>query len=483
MKPRLDLRLSQKLIMTPQLQQAIKLLQLSRLELSQTISQEIMENPLLEESLEEESAQQEEGIKEDPLRDSLEKTEPDQDSREEASDFDLKWEDYIDEYDDRRDVEYGSVAPDDSASFDQVLAKSTSLVDHLLWQLGLMSLTPAEKGIGEAIIGNLDENGYLSGSLDEIAAATGAEPGLAEKVLRVVQGFDPPGVAARNLKECLLIQAGQLDLRNSIVEGMINHHLEDLERKRYAVIAKALNVPLEEVLHGARIIEGLEPKPGRPFSTAVNQNVIPDVLVVKNTKDFTVILNDDSFPKLRISSYYKKLLREKGKDHEATKTYLDEKLRSALWLVRSIEQRNRTILRVAESIVKFQKEFFDKGVAFLKPLVLRQVAEDISMHESTISRVTTNKYMYSPQGIFEFKYFFNSSIQRTDGEGESLSSVTVKDMIRKLVMEEDAKNPLKDQDIVNILKKRQIEVARRTVAKYRTILNIPPATRRKNLFS
>ncbi|MFI5305062.1 MAG: RNA polymerase factor sigma-54 [Nitrospiria bacterium] len=483
MKPRLDLRLSQKLIMTPQLQQAIKLLQLSRLELSQTISQEIMENPLLEESLEDEPLQQEETAKEDLIRESLEKGETENEQSGEISEFDLKWEDYIDDYDDRRDMEYGNMSQDESSSFDQVLAKTTSLVDHLLWQLGLMPLSPAEKIIGESIIGNVDENGYLSGSLEEIAVSTAANISNVEKVLKAVQGFDPPGVAARNLKECLLIQVEQLDLKNSVVENMINQHMEDLERKRYAVIAKNLNVSLEEVLHCAKIIECLEPKPGRPFSMNVNQNVIPDVLVVKNNKEYSVILSDDGFPKLRISSYYKKLLREKGKDHEATKTYLDEKLRSALWLVRSIEQRNRTILRVAESIVKFQKEFFDKGVAYLKPLVLRQVAEDISMHESTISRVTTSKYMFSPQGIFEFKYFFNSSIQRTNGESESLSSVTVKDMIKKLVMEEDSRNPLKDQDIVNLLKKNQIEVARRTVAKYRTILNIPPATRRKNLYS
>jgi RNA polymerase sigma-54 factor len=483
MKPRLDLRLSQKLIMTPQLQQAIKLLQLSRLELSQTITQEIMENPLLEESLEDEPAQQEEMAKEDLVRESLEKGESESDQKEEISEFDLKWEDYIDEYDDRRDMEYGNLSQDDNTSFDQVLAKTTSLVDHLLWQLGLMALSPEEKIIGESIIGNIDENGYLSGSLEEIALAVKTDIPTIEKVLKVVQSFDPPGVGARDLKECLLIQVAQLDLKNSVVEGMINHHMEDLERKRYAVIAKTLGVSMEETLHCAKIIEGLEPKPGRPFSTSLNQNVIPDVLVVKNNKDYSVFLNDDGFPKLRISSYYKKLLRDKGKDHEVTKTYLDEKLRSALWLVRSIEQRNRTILRVAESIVKFQKEFFDKGVACLRPLVLRQVAEDISMHESTISRVTTNKYMYSPQGLFEFKYFFNSSIQRTDGEGESLSSESVKEMIKKLVMDEDSKKPLKDQDIVNILKKNQIEVARRTVAKYRTILNIPPATRRKNLYT
>ncbi|MHB8484030.1 MAG: RNA polymerase factor sigma-54, partial [Nitrospiria bacterium] len=330
---------------------------------------------------------------------------------------------------------------------------------------------------------NIDENGYLCSSVEEIAesAKVGAEK--VEKVLKVIQSLDPSGVGARDLKECLLIQVDQLNLKKSVVEGMINWHLEDLEKKRYSAIARNLGISLEEVIHCAKIIEHLEPKPGRPFSFNDNQHVMPDVLVVKSNHDYLVFLNDDGFPKLKISSYYKKVLRDKGKEHEDTKTYLDDKLRSALWLIRSIEQRNRTILKVAESIVKFQKEFFDKGITYLKPLVLRQIAEDISMHESTISRVTTNKYMYSPQGIFEFKYFFNSSIQRTNGEGDNLSSVSVKEMIKNLILEEEPRKPLKDQDIVNFLKSKQIEVARRTVAKYRTILNIPPATRRKKHFS
>ncbi|MBI3353223.1 MAG: RNA polymerase factor sigma-54, partial [Nitrospirae bacterium] len=396
---------------------------------------------------------------------------------------DLKWEDYIDEYDDRRDMEFGSPSPDENASFDQVLAKTTSLVDHLLWQLGLMSLSQEEKEIGGMIIGNFDENGYLRATLEEIAGASKSAVEKVEKVLKLIQSLDPSGVGARDLKECLLIQVAQLNLKNSVVEGIINFHLEDLEKKRYPAIARNLGISLEEVIHCAKIIEHLEPKPGRPYTFSDNQHVIPDVLVIKSNNDYLVFLNDDGFPKLKISSYYKKVLREKGKDNEDTKTYLDDKLRSALWLIRSIEQRNRTILKVAESIVKFQKEFFDKGIAYLKPLVLRQVAEDISMHESTISRVTTNKYMYSPQGIFEFKYFFNSSIQRTNGEGDNLSSISVKEIIKNLVSEEDPRKPLKDQDIVNILKNKQIEVARRTVAKYRTILHIPSATRRKRPFS
>src|ERR1700693_4824718 len=480
MKARLDLRLTQKLIMTPQLQQAIKLLQLSRMELSQTISQEMLDNPLLEDVLGEETTPPEEAAKEE-LKEIPESGSSDEEAAAPEGaekDFDLKWDDYFDDYDDSRNHEYENAQEKETTSFEQLVAKATSLEDHLLWQLGVASLGSKEKEIGQIIIGNIDENGYLGSSAEDIARTAESDVLSVEKVLSVIQSMDPPGVAARDLKECLLIQISQLDLKNSVVEKIISYHLEDMEKKRYSAISKSIGISLEEKLYSVKIIERLEPKPGRPFSTSENQVVVPDVLVVKSGKDYTVVLSDEGLPKLRVSSYYRKLLREKGKDQEATRSYLDDKLRSALWLIRSIEQRNRTIQRVAESIVKFQKDFFDKGMSCLKPLILKQVAEDIQMHESTISRVTTNKYMYTPQGLFEFKYFFNSSIQRTHGDGDSLSSLTVKDMIKKLVLAEDCRKPLKDQDIVNVLKTNQIDVARRTVAKYRTLLNIPPATLR-----
>ncbi|MDC4223365.1 MAG: RNA polymerase factor sigma-54 [Candidatus Manganitrophus sp.] len=303
-----------------------------------------------------------------------------------------------------------------------------------------------------------------------------------EKVLKVIQGFDPTGVGARDLKECLLIQTAQLGLSGSLVDAVIKDHLEDLEKKRYQNIAKCCNVTLQEVLHASKVIEHLEPKPGRPFTSSENLHIIPDVFVVKSEGKYVVLLNDDGLPKLKISPFYRSLLRSKETVAETTKTYLEEKFRSALWLVRSIEQRNRTIQLVAESIVNFQYEFMEKGISCLKPLILKQVADDISMHESTVSRVTTNKYMFTPQGIFELKFFFNSSLPRVGNGAENLSSIAVREMIRKMVLEEDPVHPLKDQEIVERLKQNDVDIARRTVTKYRAWLKIPPASRRKRPF-
>lgn len=472
MKARLDLKLTQKLIMTPQLQQAIKLLQLSRLELNQVVNQEMLENPLLEdvasEATEEEAAAGIDGEGEKKEEETPEKTD----------DLELKWEDYYTD-EDRDEGGYAAASSEERPSYDQTLARAVSLVDHLLWQLGLSAGSEKDKEIGAAIIGNIDENGYLSASLDEVAASVGVSIESVEKVLKIVQGFDPTGVAARDLKECLLIQTAQLGLSGSLVEAIVKDYLEDLEKKRYQNIAKNCQVSIQEVSQAAKVIESLEPKPGRPFSSAENLYIIPDVFVVKSEEGYVVLLNDDGLPKLKISPFYRSLLRSKESVAEGTKTYLEEKFRSALWLVRSIEQRNRTIQLVAESIVKFQFEFMEKGISQLKPLILKQVADDISMHESTVSRVTTNKYMYTPQGIYELKFFFNSSLPRVGNGAENLSSIAVREMIRKMVAEEDPDRPLKDQEIVERLKEGDVEIARRTVTKYRAWLNIPPANRRK----
>jgi RNA polymerase sigma-54 factor len=298
----------------------------------------------------------------------------------------------------------------------------------------------------------------------------------------LVQGFDPVGVAARDLRECLLIQTRQLGLQGSLVESIITQHLPDLEKKRFPAIAKVLGVSAEEVFQAAKVIEHLEPKPGRPFGSSDNVYITPDVFVVKIEGKYAVLLNDDGLPRLRINQYYRRLLKTKSQGVDPTKTYLEDKLRSALWLIRSIEQRNRTIVRVADSIVKFQYDFMEKGINYLKPLILKQVAEDIGMHESTISRVTTNKYMYTPQGIYELKFFFNSGIGRVDGVGEDLSSVTVRERIRQLVANEDPRRPLTDHELVERLCAERIAIARRTVAKYRGWLRIPPANQRKRVF-
>ncbi len=503
MKLRLDLRLSQKLIMTPQLQQAIKLLQLSRLELQQSLAQHLMENPLLEEVASDGDEAEASGEEVSPGESPSSST-----SQEEAGEGNAaegsespeelsaaSWEDYFDGERRAGDTEYPSSNQDELPSYEQTVAKSNSLEDHLLWQLSLSPLSEREKAIGRLILGNLDDDGYLRISLEELVAQTDFTIEEAESVLKDIQTFDPTGVGARNLSECLLLQIGYLGrspmgslgarpcaLRGSVIEGIIVHHLKDLEKKQYGRIAKALNATLDEVFQATKIIVGLEPKPGRPFSNSQNYVIVPDVFVVKNEGEWVVLLNDDGLPRMRISPYYKQMLASRTSPSAETKAYLDEKLRAAQWVIRSIEQRNKTIVKVVSSIVKFQQQFFEQGVRYLKPLVLKQVAEDIGMHESTISRVTANKYMYCPQGMLELKYFFNAGLQRVDQPSDMLSSVTVREMIRKMVAEEDASSPLKDEEIAARLRNQQVMIARRTVAKYRAEESIPSASQRRRFF-
>ncbi|MDK2744906.1 MAG: RNA polymerase factor sigma-54 [Nitrospira sp.] len=501
MKLRLDLKLSQKLIMTPQLQQAIKLLQLSRLELQQSLTQHLMENPLLDEV----QADVEEGdqlVNEEKAEETSTSTGQEQSAAAETpeergspEEFSASgWEEYFGR--DRRngESEYSS-AQDDFPSYEQTVAKATSLEEHLLWQLSLSTLPERDKELGRLIIGNLDDDGYLRISLAEVIVGTSFTEAEAESVLKDIQTFDPTGVAARDLPECLLLQLGHLGrnpfgslgsppgaLKGSIIESIVLHHLKDLEKKQYAKIAKALNVTVEEVFQATKIIGELEPKPGRPFTNTQNYVIVPDVFVVKNEGEWVVLLNDDGLPRMRISPYYKQLISSGQGGTPETKAYMDEKLRAAQWVIRSIEQRNRTIVKVVSSIVKFQEQFFDHGVQYLKPLVLKQVAEDIGMHESTISRVTANKYMYCPQGMLELKFFFNAGLQRADEPSGMHSSVSVRDMIKTMVAEEDAKRPLKDEEIAARLRHLGVLIARRTVAKYRAELNIPSASQRKRFF-
>lgn len=505
MKLRVDLRMSQKLIMTPQLQQAIKLLQLSRLELQQSLSQHLMENPLLDElpaeSEEGETASADERAEEaaaSATTDSAE-AEPQESTVEERDTADevsaAGWEEYFGT--DRRagGSEYQSPSQDEFPSYEQTVAKATSLEDHLLWQLSLSGLSDRNKEIGRLIIGNLDDDGYLRMPLTELVSGTNFTEAEAESVLRDIHTFDPTGVGARDLSECLLLQIGHLGrspigslgsrpgaLKGSIVEAMVQHHLKDLEKKQYARIAKALDVTVEEVFQATKIIEVLEPKPGRPYTSTQNYVIVPDVFVVKSEGEWVVLLNDDGLPRMRISPYYKQMLGAGESGSAETKAYLDEKLRAAQWVIRSIEQRNKTIVKVVSSIVKFQEQFFEQGVQYLRPLVLKQVAEDIGMHESTISRVTANKYMYCPQGMLELKFFFNAGLQRTDQTTDMMSSVSVREMIRKMVEGEDPLRPLKDEEIAAQLRTQQVLIARRTVAKYRAEENIPSATQRKRFF-
>lgn len=505
---KLDLRLSQKLVMTPQLQQAIKLLQLSRLELQQVLSQHILENPLLEEL----SAEADEGDAPTPEEVVAGGTEEvsgsaatvDRDTGGEIESGDVHefseplspggWEDYFESDWRPRSGESGTFQEGDFPSYDQTLTKPATLEDHLLWQLRLSSEDEEEKAIGHMLIGNLDEDGYLRTSIEEVAEEARVSVARVDSVLSLIQTFDPLGVAARDLQECLLIQLRHLHnpigngyvhggtRQASLLELIIKDHLHDLQKKRYPSVAKAVGRSVEEIVEAVHIIEGLEPKPGRPYGSDNNQVIVPDVFVFKDEDEWRVILNDDGMPRVRLSPYYTEMLGTNRGSGDTTKAYLEEKLRGAQWIIRSLEQRNKTILKVVDSLIKFQEAFLEKGLQHLKPLVLKQVAEDVGMHESTISRVTTNKYMYCPQGMLELKFFFNAGIQRAEPGAEDLSSITVRELIREMVGQENPGKPLKDQEIVSRLRARGIVIARRTVAKYRAELNIAPASQRKRMY-
>jgi RNA polymerase sigma-54 factor len=477
-----NLKLSQQLIMTPQLQQAIKLLQLSRIELVDAIQQEIEENPLLEEMTQEiERDEQLASEAPDPGMDDVKapvRTEEVTGEGDGKEEFD--WDGYLEDYGPVGVTYYHEDL--EGPTWENVLTKGASLTDHLEWQLKLSRFTEPEIRIAEQIIGNLDGNGYLLSTVEEIASLENVPPEEVTKVLKRVQEFDPPGIAARDLQECLLIQSRFLVESSPLLERIIREHLRDLETKNYNLIAKKLKVSLQGVLAAVHIISNMDPKPGRIYSDEKDQYIVPDVFVIKVGDEYKIIINEDGLPKLRISNFYKEILGgvarpEKG---ENCKDYIKERLQSATWLIKSIQQRQKTIYKVTESIVKFQREFFDKGIHHLKPMILRDVADDVQMHESTISRVTTNKYMHSPRGIFELKYFFNSSISMTSGD--AIASKSVQEEIKKIVSSENKQKPLSDNEIVEILESSGITIARRTVAKYRDILGILPSSKRKKYF-
>jgi RNA polymerase sigma-54 factor len=478
---RQHLRLTQQLVMTPQLQQAIKLLQLSRLELLDVINEEMVENPLLEETPEEqikEKTPDETGKEPDSASQQGEPEELKPVTVEERAREDIDWTNYLDEYNAAGPVYY-EPEERETPEYENFLARKRSLVDHLMWQLLLAHPDKSEQRIGTAIIGNLNRDGYLQATIGEIAALTGAGTSDVELVLEKMQTFDPIGVCARDLKECLLIQAGYLGLEDSLVVHIIENHFKHLENKNYKAISQALGVSFDEVLGAVEIITGMEPKPGREYSDEDPFYISPDIFVYKMDDEFVIVLNEDGMPKLRVSAFYKEALSKGEAVPSHTRDYIQNKLRSAVWLIRSIHQRQRTIYRVVESIVRHQGDFLEKGIGLLKPMVLRDVAEDIGMHESTVSRVTTNKYVHTPQGTFELKFFFNSSINRLDGE--AIASASVKDKILQIVQSEDPAKPYSDRKMVEILRKSNINVARRTVAKYREMLRVLPSNKRKRI--
>ena len=388
---------------------------------------------------------------------------------------DMDWEAYLSEY--NTGWAESPYEAKDLPTFENIRSNKTSLYSHLMWQLNMSHYNEVQKQIGIHIIGNVDEDGYLKTSIEEISRLTGYTQKDVEETLHLIQAFDPVGVAARDTRECLLIQARFQNLSGTIVEKIILDHMDKLEHKKYDKIAKILSVHIEEVLSAVSIITDLEPKPGRRYNDEETIYISPDVYVFKVGDDYEIVLNEDGMPKLRINNYYRELLTSKKSLADGTREYLQEKLKSAAWLIKSIHQRQRTIYRATESIVKFQRNFFEKGIAYLKPLVLRDVAEDIQMHESTISRVTTSKYVHTPQGVFELKYFFNSAINGMDGE--SVASESVKQQLKNIIKSENKTKPYNDQEVTDILKKFNINIARRTVAKYRETLGILPSRKRR----
>jgi len=506
LEQKLRLKLAQRLVMTPSLQQAIKLLQLSRLELEETLAEEILENPMLEV---EESQDDATDSGDEPTEDG-EQSNPDETSAagetsepvetesedplpsEEESYGDIDLEAFFSDYlGDGRNEGPSMSAPslENDNRMENIVAGGAGLYDHLLWQLHMLDCTPEVFEVCDFIVGNLDEDGFLRATREEIRDGTGCSDEVVTTALGVVRSLDPPGIATTTLQECLAVQVEHL-LREGLENGdvsllnqvhqVITEHWDDFLHQRWEVLSKALGcTELVEIKPILDVIQGLEPKPGRMYRQSDNQYIEPDVYVRKIDEEYVITLNDDGLPRLRINTRYQSMLRARNLDPQANE-YLRDKMRSALWLMKSIDQRQRTIYEVARSIVSFQDEFLDHGIEHLRPMVLRQVAEDIGMHESTISRVVSNKYMYTPRGLFPMKYFFHSGVD--SARGENVSSMVVKERIRKVVEAEDPERPLSDSKIMRMLQKEGVRLARRTVAKYREEMMIPSSDKRKKVF-
>lgn len=487
LEQKLSLKLSQRLVMTPSLQQAIKLLQMTRLELEVVVAQELEINPVLEEAedLEEEEdggpleAATQDVIEELPTPEVLERQRLEQ----------VAFEAYLDDASGDDGGSYGESENREAPPLENTLTREPDLYDHLLWQIHMSDFAPLEREIAELVVGNLNPDGFLVASLEEICdlASSGREQPLAmeqvEAVLERVRRLDPPGIACASLRESLLLQ---LDLRgepaDSLTRKVLADHWDLFLRRQYATIARALEVSLANLEPVIEDIKTLQTRPGRKFTNDRTHYIEPDVYVLKVGDDYVIQLNDDGLPKLRISRAYRKMLknlRQEGRQNDAQQ-FISEKMRSALWMIKSLDQRQRTIYKVATSIVRQQRDFLDHGLDHLRPMVLRDVAEDIGMHESTVSRVVSNKYMHTPRGLFPLKYFFHSGIDRD--YGEDISSLTVKRKIQQLVESEDARHPLSDSELMRILNREGIQIARRTVAKYRDELNVPSSSDRKRIF-
>ena len=473
-----NLKMSQKLVMTPMLQQAIKLLPLARLELAQQVRQEITENPVLEEIIEEDEPQ-DETDEETEIAEPKENFEViDEKNKGEEHTLenpDMDWDTYFQD-----NIDRGSSAENytERPTIETTHQKKPSLQEHLLWQLNLSVDNDRMSFIGSCIIGNINADGYLNANINDIGVISHTDESEVLSTLKIIQEFEPLGVGARSLQECLKIQAQADENCTPLVLKLIEKYLDRLEERYLAKVSSELNVRIELTLEAIKKIKRYNPKPGQTFNSERIDYVVPDIFVIKTENGYDVTLNDDGIPRLRISPYYRHLLKNSTKGE--TKDYLEEKHKSALWFLKSIDQRRQTIHKVGKSIIKIQKEFLDLGLSYLKPMVLKDVANDIEMHESTVSRITTNKYIDTPQGVFELKFFFHSGIKSY--MGNNMSSIRVKKIIKEIIATEDKKKPLTDDEMVKTLTHKNVKIARRTITKYRKELNIPSANKRKRIF-
>ncbi|MEO8277641.1 MAG: RNA polymerase factor sigma-54, partial [Thermoanaerobaculia bacterium] len=478
LEQKLSLKLSQRLVMTPSLQQAIKLLQMTRLELEVVVAQELEINPVLEEA--EDAEDEEDGSPlEAAAQDTIEAL-PTPEVIERQRLEQVAFEAYLDDASGDDGGSYGESENREAPPLENTLTREPDLYDHLLWQIHMSDFSPREREVAELIVGNLNPDGFLVADLEEIrdlANADHEEPQSMEQIQEVlarVQRLDPPGIACANLCQSLLLQ---LDLRgepgDSVTRRILAEHWDLFLRRQYPLIARAMGLTLSSLEPVIEEIKTLQTRPGRKFTNDRTHYIEPDVHVIKVGDEYVIQLNDDGLPKLRISRAYRRMLkdlRSEGRQNDAQQ-FISEKMRSALWMIKSLDQRQRTIYKVATSIVRQQRDFLDHGLDHLRPMVLRDVAEDIGMHESTVSRVVSNKYMHTPRGLFPLKYFFHSGIDRD--YGEDISSLTVKRKIQQLVESEDARHPLSDSELMRILNREGIQIARRTVAKYRDELQVP----------
>lgn len=480
--------LRQQTVITPQMRQAFEILQVSRAELEQLVGQELSENPVLEEGQEqleeEERPRTEERLEVNGAdqewpegneqSEKVSEVEPDNGMR------DVDWQEYLENWNNSWHGSSGTSADYDDErrpSLEATLTRSESLTDHLLWQLRMKDLTPDERKVATRLLGNMDDDGYLKLDVEEVAFQSGMDFEVVDRALNCIQELEPAGVGARTLRECLMLQLRFQGEENTLVGEIVREHLDLLEARRFDKIAKETAEPVEAVMEAAADIARLEPKPGRNYGEGDVRYITPDVYVHRDGDEYAVTLNDEGLPRLRVSSYYRRVLGTDGGGD--AKKFINKKMRSAQWLISCIQRRQQTLLMVASSIVRFQQDFLDHGVEHLRPLVLKQVADDIKMHESTVSRATANKYIHTPQGIFELKYFFTSSVKGADDT--DVSAEAVKNRIRTIISQEDARRPLSDQKIAKMLEEEKIDIARRTVAKYREMMGILPSPKRRQV--